>query len=107
MAVCRSCAARGGLVDTVEPHDPANEKGTGYAFDRYEPLDLYTGMVRAWEGFRFKDAWRKLQQRGMAVNFSWDKSAIAYIKLYRDVLGLPAEEPEPSEQPELVSKPSS
>jgi starch synthase len=59
-------------------------------------------MVRAWEGFRFKDAWRKLQQRGMAANFSWDKSAIEYVKLYRDVLGLPAEEAAPTKQPEMV-----
>ena len=94
----------GGLVDTVEPHDPANEKGTGYAFDCYEPLDLYTGMVRAWEGFRFKDAWRKLQQRGMAANFSWDKSAVEYNKLYHDVLGLPLEEPKPSEPAPIASK---
>jgi starch synthase len=78
----------GGLVDTVQHHDPANHAGTGYCFDRYEPLDLFTCLIRAWEGFRYKDAWRELQQRAMAQNFSWDKSAVEYIKLYSDILGL-------------------
>jgi starch synthase len=78
----------GGLVDTVFHHDPVNQAGTGYCFDRYEPLDLYTCMVRAWEGFRFKDAWAALQQRGMQQDFSWDKSAIQYVRLYSDILGL-------------------
>lgn len=78
----------GGLVDTVTHHDPVREAGTGYCFDRYEPLDLYTCMVRAWEGFRYKDAWRSLQKRAMAQNFSWDNSAIEYVKLYSDILGV-------------------
>ncbi|NET35558.1 MAG: glycogen synthase GlgA [Cyanothece sp. SIO1E1] len=79
----------GGLVDTVWHHDPINNTGTGYCFDRYEPLDLYTCLVRAWEGFRYKDKWKALQQRGMATDFSWNKSAQAYVKLYRSILGLP------------------
>ncbi len=79
-----------------------NHAGTGYCFDRYEPLDLYTCLVRAWEAFRFKPQWQELQQRGMKQNFSWDKSAIEYIKLYRQVLGLPLEEPKPEKQAELV-----
>ncbi|PSN15368.1 glycogen synthase GlgA [filamentous cyanobacterium CCT1] len=78
----------GGLVDTVHHHDPEHHTGTGYTFDRYEPLDLFTCMIRAWEGYRFKDAWRELQQRAMAQDFSWDKSAVDYIKLYSDMLGL-------------------
>ena len=86
----------GGLVDTVLHHDPMNLSGTGYCFDRYEPLDLYTCMVRAWEGFRFKHAWKSLQQRGMKQNFSWDKSALEYAKVYRKAMGLPLEE-NPSE----------
>ncbi|MBD2021602.1 glycogen synthase GlgA [Leptolyngbya sp. FACHB-36] len=93
----------GGLVDTVTHHDPTNHAGTGYCFDRYEPLDLYTCLVRAWEGFRYKPQWHELQQRGMSQNFSWDKSAIEYDRLYRETRGLPLEDPEPAKQAELVS----
>jgi starch synthase len=75
----------GGLVDTVLHHDPILSKGTGYCFDRYEPLDLYTCMVRAWEGFRYKAPWKALQQRAMAEDLSWDKSALEYEKLYQEI----------------------
>ena len=76
----------GGLVDTVEHHVPMHKTGTGYCFDRYEPLDLYTCLVRAWEGFQYKPEWRAMQQRGMAQDFSWHKSAIEYEKLYRELV---------------------
>jgi starch synthase len=92
----------GGLVDTVSHHDPINNVGTGYCFDRYEPLDLFTCMIRTWEGFRYKDKWKELQQRGMNEDFSWDISAKKYVKLYSDVLGLPPEEPAPEAQAELI-----
>ncbi|NCJ06298.1 glycogen synthase GlgA [Synechococcales cyanobacterium C] len=81
----------GGLVDTVSHHVPSHQSGTGYCFDRYEPLDLYTCMVRAWEGFQYPDYWQALQQRGMQANFSWDRSALAYNQLYNTVMGLPAD----------------
>ncbi len=78
----------GGLVDTVQHHDPANQAGTGYCFDRYEPLDLYTCMIRAWEGYLYKQPWQELQQRGMQEDFSWDTSAKRYLELYRSILGV-------------------
>jgi starch synthase len=87
----------GGLVDTVFHHDPENEYGTGYCFDRYEPLDLYTSLVRTWEAFRYKPQWQAMQRRAMAQDFSWDKSAQEYIKIYHRVLGLP--EPEVAPEP--------
>ncbi|MEP0920981.1 glycogen synthase GlgA [Leptolyngbya sp. ST-U4] len=107
----------GGLVDTVTHNNPMEHEGTGYCFDRYEPLDLFTSMVRAYEAYHFKDQWRELQQRGMAQNFGWEKSAVEYDRAYRRVLGLPEADPlqpEPSlnggaadvpedMQPELIS----
>lgn len=86
----------GGLVDTVSHHDPRNQAGTGYCFDRYEALDLFTCMIRAWEGFRYEDKWQELQKRGMSENFSWDRSAKQYVKMYRSIIGLPEEEKSPT-----------
>jgi starch synthase len=78
----------GGLVDTVQHHVPSLHQGNGYCFDRYEPLDLYTCMIRAWEGFSYKEPWQELQERGMAGDFSWDTSAKQYIELYRSIPGM-------------------
>ncbi|MBD2313146.1 glycogen synthase GlgA [Desertifilum sp. FACHB-1129] len=93
----------GGLVDTVSHNDPSKQLGTGYCFDRYEALDLYTCMVRASEAFRFKSDWQNLQQRGMQQDFSWELSAKEYIKVYREIKGLPPEEPQSSEELASVS----
>ena len=76
----------GGLVDTVSHHNPVAGTGTGYCFDRYEPLDLFTCMVRACEGFTYKPFWQKLQQRAMEQDLSWEKSAVEYINLYSELL---------------------
>jgi len=80
----------GGLVDTVTHHDPQLQQGTGYCFDRYEALDLYTCMVRASEGFNYKPQWQALQQRGMESDFSWVRSAQAYESLYKSVVSAEA-----------------
>lgn len=93
----------GGLVDTVAHNDPVNQTGTGYCFDRYEPLDFYTAMVRATEAFRFKDQWQMLQQRGMRQNFSWEKSAKEYIRVYKELLGLPQDEPLEAQQEQSLA----
>src|SRR5512133_3445140 len=74
--------AVGGLDDTVEDFDGWN-RGTGFKFREYAPHALLLALRRALEAWRDQRAWRALVLRGMAQDFSWDRSARGYEALYR------------------------
>jgi starch synthase len=73
----------GGLVDTVEPFDPANETGTGFRFDTADGTGVMWAIDQALSAFRDRDAWTALMRRAMARDFSWERSAREYVGLYR------------------------
>ncbi len=78
--------AVGGLVDTVRPFDPRNGQGTGFLFTDYRPDALLDALERALATHRRSAAWKRLQVRGMRKDFSWDRSAEEYVKVYKRVI---------------------
>ncbi len=75
--------AVGGLVDTVRPHNPKNGQGTGFLFAEYEPVAMWRTIEAALATFPNKKIWTRLQKNGMRADFSWDRSAAEYVKIYR------------------------
>jgi len=73
----------GGLVDTVEPADVEAGTGTGFRFDSADGTGLIWAIDQAINARREPGVWRALQKRGMAKDFSWARSAQAYVDLYR------------------------
>jgi starch synthase len=76
--------ATGGLVDTVEPFDAATGQGTGFRFDHADGTALVWALDRALQTYENAAAWRKLQENGMARDFSWGHSAAEYVALYKE-----------------------
>jgi starch synthase len=74
--------AVGGLVDTVADYD-GWRSGTGFLFGSLDPGELVVATRRALEVWRDVRAWRGIQERGMAIDFSWERSAERYEALYR------------------------
>ena len=78
--------AVGGLVDTVRPYDPIQHTGTGFLFSEYHPMAMLQALVAALQAYRHAEVWTRLQKNGMRVDFSWDRSAAEYVKVYEAVL---------------------
>jgi starch synthase len=78
--------AVGGLDDTVEDYD-GWKRGTGFKFRDYQGLAMLTALRRAVETWRDVRAWRGIVERGMALDYSWDRSAAQYEALYQRLVG--------------------
>jgi starch synthase len=77
--------AVGGLEDTVEDFD-GWMRGTGFKFREYSPQALLLAVRRALDTYRDRRTWQALVLRGMAQDFSWDRSARSYEALYRSLV---------------------
>src|SRR5207247_410097 len=71
----------GGLVDTVEPYDPATGRGTGFRFDTPDGTGLMWALDEALDVRRDREAWQRLMRSGMVRDFSWQRSASEYVDL--------------------------
>ncbi len=78
--------ATGGLEDTITSFDPGTGEGNGFKFKPYEPDAFLTAIREAVECFEAPKTWKKIVKNGMKADYSWDRSARAYLGLYESVL---------------------
>lgn len=75
--------AVGGLDDTVENFDAVGGTGNGFKFREFRADKFLERIYEALFAFYDKDAWRKIQQNGMAADNSWENAAHKYVRLYQ------------------------
>ena len=70
----------GGLADTVV------DGITGFVLGAHTPVALLEALNRALSAFGDRPTWQALQLAGMRQDFSWDRSAQEYVKIYERAL---------------------
>ncbi len=87
---CVPLVARvGGLADTIiDANDAGIAAGvaTGIQFIPVDGITLQGALARAQGLYNQPAIWRGLQERGMASDVSWGRSAEAYANLYNSIL---------------------
>jgi starch synthase len=76
----------GGLADTVVPATPTTLRrgtATGVMFRSPTPTALLRAVHRTLALYGQPQAWRRIVRQGMRQNFSWQRSARAYVQVYR------------------------
>lgn len=75
----------GGLADSIKPY---GLDGNGFTFANYNAHDMLYVIRQAIGVYYQKDEWQKLMVKVCETDFSWEKSAKQYKKLYESTLTL-------------------
>jgi len=79
----------GGLKDTVISYNQYNGEGTGFTFSNYDAYELKEKLFESIHLYKNKKrAWQKLVKQAMTQDFSLEKMANEYEKLYQIILGV-------------------
>lgn len=76
----------GGLNDTVQSYDEETGEGNGFSFTNFNAHDMLHTVLRAIEFYHDKPVWDRLVKQAMTEDYSWEKSALAYKKLYKSLM---------------------
>ena len=78
----------GGLRDTVveKTSGDLGEDSNGFVFHLPTAEDLHAAIKRALACYHQPDIWKKMQQNAMSQDFSWEKSARHYDKIYQRII---------------------
>jgi starch synthase len=79
--------ATGGLKESVRAHNSRTGSGNGFVFNDYTAQSLVRAAGQAAVCFTERPAqWRRLIERGMRLEFSWEETARGYAELYQKAI---------------------
>lgn len=78
--------ATGGLDDTIVDYDSVTKKGNGFKFKNYDSKEFLNQIKKAIEYYYQPEHWNELIKNAMNSNYSWERSAEAYLELYQRAL---------------------
>jgi starch synthase len=76
----------GGLADSVIDANHktlANKSATGFVFNDYDSSQLAETIERTVATYRQPAVWEQIVRSGMAIDWSWNRSAQRYVEVYR------------------------
>ncbi len=71
----------GGLYDSIKPYGAG---GNGFTFASCNPYDMLYVIHEALDTYKNTEAWKDLMKKAATTDFSWQRSAEEYKKLYED-----------------------
>lgn len=78
----------GGLKDTIRPYSDFDGIGDGFSFASYDAKALMLAIDEAIKVYFARyDVFKTIRDRCMRKDFSWDRSAQTYLKMYSDICG--------------------
>jgi len=78
----------GGLKDSVQAYEAWRDSGNGFSFANYNSSDMLHVIQEAVELYHSNpEAFARLRQRAMECDFSWARSAEAYLRIYANITG--------------------
>lgn len=75
--------ATGGLKDSIISYDIDPLAATGFLFNDATSESLSLALKDALDVYGIKETWLRIQENGMKADFSWEKSAVQYIDIYK------------------------
>ncbi|MFC4810020.1 glycogen synthase GlgA [Paenibacillus sp. GCM10023250] len=76
----------GGLRDTVRSYNEYTGEGNGFSFTNYNAHDLLYTVRRAIRLYRDPETWQRIVTNGAKDDYSWTRSAKAYLVLYAAIV---------------------
>lgn len=74
----------GGLKDTVKSYNETTGEGWGFSFAHYNAHDMLYTIRRAVTFYHDPAVWCNIHKNMRKQDFSWDRSAKAYMRLYQE-----------------------